>query len=183
MNPAAASTNPSPPPVPVCPRCEGRPPLERYRRYELQTFDPLWLCPRCFGFWAVGDSLSRGVADPYDDHPALRAALPPRACKACAVPLKPNGDCPRCGGAGLAPGMCPTCGMQMASADQHGLVIDHCAPCRGTWFDTGEIVARFGLRPVQGLAASTVDESAPDPVPSTLLEIALLVLRALIFRF
>lgn len=71
----------------------------------------------------------------------------------------------------------------MAISDRHGLIIDTCEPCRGSWFDTGEIVATFNLRPVQGLAASTVDEAAPDETGSALFEIALLVLRAVVLRF
>lgn len=40
------------------------------------------------------------------------------------------------------------------------LWLDACPACHGCWFDTGEIAAVYGLVPAQGLAASTVDETA-----------------------
>lgn len=61
--------------------------------------------------------------------------------------------------------------------------VDECRACQGTWFDVGELGAVFGRIPQQGLAASTIDENAPDPVPRALLEIAFFLLRRLVLPF
>jgi Zn-finger nucleic acid-binding protein len=58
--------------------------------------------------------------------------------------------------------------------------VDECKDCGGTWFDVGELGTVFGRVPQQGLAASTIDENAPDPVPRALLEIAFFLLRRLV---
>ena len=42
------------------------------------------------------------------------------------------------------------------------ITLDKCSECRGTWFDIGEISAVYQLKPFQDLAASTVDETAPE---------------------
>ena len=56
-----------------------------------------------------------------------------------------------------------------------GVRLDHCAPCAGTWFDTGEIGAVHKLVPAQGLAMSTVDETAADDeAPAWLLAASIL---------
>lgn len=34
---------------------------------------------------------------------------------------------------------CPKCGMDLATVDYHGVSIDRCATCGGTYFDAGEI--------------------------------------------
>jgi Zn-finger nucleic acid-binding protein len=53
----------------------------------------------------------------------------------------------------------------MERFEREGMQLDQCAACRGTWFDTGEIARVFRLEPVQGLAASTVDEHALEGSP------------------
>jgi Zn-finger nucleic acid-binding protein len=148
----------------ACPYCDHHPPLETFRRYELVTHIPLRFCPNCYGFWAAGDSLARGVADPYDDHPALRSVQAPRRCRVCSGHLKPNGDCTTCKRA-LPAANCPSCGRPMSRFTRKGITVDGCAPCKGTWFDMGEITAIFEVAPPQGLAASTVDEHATDDDP------------------
>lgn len=134
------------------------------RRYELQTIDPLRFCQNCYGFWAVGDSLSRGVADPGTGHPALEQSMAPRRCRACHGRLKPDHTCRECGQP-LPTLSCPACGQPMQRMEKDGILLDQCAPCRGVWFDIGEIVAVYSLVPAQGLAASTVDEHAHDDEP------------------
>lgn len=178
---AATATSPARQ-VAACPRCDGSPSLDRFRRYEVVTIDPLWYCPRCFGFWAVGDALSRGVADPYDRHPAVAAVMAPRGCRECGRPLAPAGDCRRCGLPPREPPNCPACGRQMLAETVNGVEIDHCGPCRGTWFDVGEIRARFGLQPVQSLpsrVASAQDADAGEVNPLWL-DVGLLLLRLLL---
>ncbi len=34
---------------------------------------------------------------------------------------------------------CPKCGMDLSTIEFHGIKIDRCASCNGTWFDAGEI--------------------------------------------
>ena len=49
---------------PGCPVCAEHAPMLELPRYELLTDKPLLYCGQCYGFWAAGDSLARGVADP-----------------------------------------------------------------------------------------------------------------------
>lgn len=34
---------------------------------------------------------------------------------------------------------CPKCGMELAHFDLHGIELDRCVSCHGTWFDAGEV--------------------------------------------
>ncbi|MEX1104373.1 MAG: zf-TFIIB domain-containing protein, partial [Dehalococcoidia bacterium] len=129
-----------------CPFCEHHPPLADFRRYESVTFTPLRYCPNCYGFWATGDSLARGVGDPGTDHPALRAGQAPRRCRVCNGHLKPSGDCTKCERA-LPPTRCPACRTPMTRFEQKGITVDGCDTCHGTWFDMGEIAAVFQVAP------------------------------------
>jgi Zn-finger nucleic acid-binding protein len=144
-----------------CPYCNDHPPLAILDRYEQRTASPLRYCNTCYGFWAVGDALTAGVASPADEHPALFAARGPKRCRACFGHLKPDGLCAKCGKP-LPPLDCPSCGETMERVDRAGVALDQCAKCMGVWFDTGEIATVFKLAPPQGLAASQVDEHAND---------------------
>jgi Zn-finger nucleic acid-binding protein len=184
MHPAQLARPSEQLPLPVCPRCEDTPALEQFRRYESVTLDPLWYCRRCYGFWAVGDALSRGGADDRDEHPALTAALAPRGCKQCGSPGYGLKNCKRCGSSLLDPPLpCPQCRAVMQQEAKASFHVDHCDACHGTWFDVGELGAIMGRLPQQGLALLQVDEKAPDPVPRALLEIAFILLRRLILPF
>lgn len=61
---------------------------------------------------------------------------------------------------------CPSCQEPMERFEMQGITRDQCDPCDGVWFDTGEISAVYQRQPVQGLAASRVDEHAADDEPS-----------------
>jgi Zn-finger nucleic acid-binding protein len=165
VSPVLVSDGPSPavPGVPCCAFCVGRPPLEVYPRREVVSSQPLYYCPRCYGFWALAGTLDHGVRDAYDDHPAFVAALPPPRCRSCFGHLKPNGACAKCGAVRVAP--CPGCGEPMTTYEEKGLRLDQCAKCQGTWFDMGELARVYGLQPIQGFAASLVDEHACDDEP------------------
>jgi Zn-finger nucleic acid-binding protein len=142
---AVRDSRPAPSTTPLaCPYCDDHPPLETLRRYELVTHTPLRFCPGCYGFWAAGDSLARGVADSRTNHPALRAAQAPRRCRACNRHLKPDGLCAKCHQL-VPPTNCPECHKPMDRFEQNGISVDACAACRGTWFDMGEITAIFGI--------------------------------------
>lgn len=160
----AVELQPTAPALPGCPACPTHPAMLNFPRHELITTDPFLYCQACYGFWAVGDALSRGVSDPGYIHPALESAPAPRRCKECFGHLKPNNECAKCG---KSPALlnCPLCSKPMDRSVEKGISLDHCGPCRGTWFDTGEIVATHGLEPPQGLAMSTVDEHASDDEP------------------
>lgn len=168
-------------PQPRCPYCASHPEMLVFRRRELRTIDPLRLCPQCYGFWAVGDSLARGVADPGDEHPALAQALAPRRCRSCHGRLKPDNSCRSCGKS-LPLLDCPECRRPMDRYEKDGILLDQCPPCRGTWFDIGEIVAVHRLPIHQGLAASTVDEHAADDEPPGW-AVALDIISRLVFPF
>lgn len=145
----------------TCPACEGRPGLLDFPRYELLSADPITYCGACYGFWAVGDSLARGVADPGVSHPALEAVPAPRRCRYCFGHLKPDDTCAKC--AKAPPALeCPACGQTMQRFKEGQVRLDQCTACRGTWFDVGEIAAVYKLKPAQSLAMSTVDEHAMD---------------------
>jgi Zn-finger nucleic acid-binding protein len=159
-----------------CPFCAERPPLSILQRYEAATANPLRYCNTCYGFWAVGDALTNGIADPDDETPALSAALAPRRCRACFGHLKPDNTCARCGKA-LPLLNCPQCGNQMQRIEREKIQLDQCAACMGVWFDTGEIAAVYHLQPAQGLAMSTVDEHATDGQGPDWLSAAMIVGR------
>jgi Zn-finger nucleic acid-binding protein len=151
------------PALPACPFCASHPPMMKFPRHELLTMDPFLYCGTCYGFWAVGDAISRGVADRGFDHPALRAIPAPRRCKECMGHLKPDNVCAKCGKEPAVLG-CPNCSQPMQRFIEKGIHLDQCAPCRGTWFDTGEISAVYDLESPQSLAMATVDENAADNV-------------------
>lgn len=149
----------APPGAMCCPYCDIHPPLQVYPRYEMVTQTPLRFCPSCFGFWAAGDSLSAGIADPYDDHPALRVAPAPRRCRACNGHLGSEGICVKCKRE-LPRLNCPACRTPMERFEMQGITLDHCDPCDGVWFDTGEIAAVFGVEPPRGKIGSLAEASA-----------------------
>jgi Zn-finger nucleic acid-binding protein len=143
----------------LCPYCVTPPELEVFRRYENVTYEPLRFCPRCYGFWAARDSLARGVADPGQEHPALRAVpLPPR-CRSCAGLLDEDETCRDCGK--KLPLMdCPSCGKQMKRTERANIKLDACGDCHGVWFDGGEINATFNIPAPEGWASRNVESDA-----------------------
>lgn len=34
---------------------------------------------------------------------------------------------------------CPKCGMELSHLDLHGIELDRCVSCHGTWFDAGKV--------------------------------------------
>ena len=47
-----------------------------------------------------------------------------------------------------------------------GVTLDTCGPCRGVWFDVGELGRVYGLQPPQGIATSGLDAHACDDEPA-----------------
>jgi len=152
--PAAAAAERLP-----CPNC-GRE-LERFRRYDIASTEPLRWCPNCYGFWARGDALATGVVGSSDDREALYAAEAAPRCRQCerGGRLNANGVCRRCGWTRPALA-CPACSTPMARERVKGVELDACGACRATWFDIGEIRRMYGLVRPQSMASSTVDETA-----------------------
>jgi Zn-finger nucleic acid-binding protein len=54
---------------------------------------------------------------------------------------------------------CPTCGETLAMTERHGVEVDYCPQCRGTWLDRGEL-DRI-IEAARGVAAP-----APAPAPT-----------------
>ncbi|MFM6932435.1 MAG: zf-TFIIB domain-containing protein [Novosphingobium sp.] len=50
---------------------------------------------------------------------------------------------------------CPACRVPLASAERHGLQIDHCPQCGGLWLERGELDAMVSRGP----------QPSPDPAP------------------
>jgi hypothetical protein len=40
---------------------------------------------------------------------------------------------------------CPKCGMDLHTIELHGISVDQCAACLGTWFDRGEVEQLLAL--------------------------------------
>lgn len=70
----------------------------------------------------------------------------------------------------------------MERYEKDGILLDQCSPCRGTWFDIGEIVVVHKLPRYQGLAGSTVDERATEDEPPGW-AVALDIISRLVFPF
>ncbi len=175
----------SPPPAErtllICPYCGAPHILEVFRRYEVASAEPLLYCPRCYGFWARGDALAHGVADPYDEHSALYAHPAPERCRICSGRLDGEGVCRKCG-KGIPLLNCPACGVAMARGSLGGVTVDTCDACKGVWFDVGELSIAFGLKPPQSLPMQTVDENAV-PEGAEGWEEALTTVLGLLLRF
>ncbi|HSL11360.1 MAG TPA: zf-TFIIB domain-containing protein [Actinomycetota bacterium] len=54
---------------------------------------------------------------------------------------------------------CPTCGETLSMTERHGVEVDYCPQCRGTWLDRGEL-DRI-IEAARGVAAP------PAPAPAT----------------
>lgn len=151
---------------PACPTCEGNPLLERFPRYEVVTYEPLRYCFRCHGFWARGDSLSRGVADPYSDHPALRSVPHNPRCKSCFGRIDDEMKCRKCREP-LPEIPCPACAQPMKRVRRDSILLDICETCTGIWFETGELPALYGRTggPPSLLARAAAASGADMPAP------------------
>lgn len=166
----------------TCPFCEQRRPLQVFPRYEAISHDPLRFCPACYGFWAQGDALVNGAADGDDEHPALHAALAPRRCRACLGFLDDSEACRKCGQR-LPLLRCPSCGEQMQRTRQKGIAVDMCAPCRGIWFDVGELGRICEVAEPLTLAARVTGTTDPGPDDSSLFGRALATLLSVFVGF
>ena len=78
----------------------------------------------------------------------------PRLPSGCAVRARPAlkrpGACPAGGKSITRTLACPDCAVGMDHVMVHGLLLEHCAQCRGVFFDRGELeaVARARLEPM-----------------------------------
>jgi Zn-finger nucleic acid-binding protein len=142
MTPAAKPSAPAggdvTPPGPICPICADRRPLAVFARRDIVTAEPLRYCERCYGFWAAGDALSGPVASPDDEREPLYARPFPARCATCGKRVYDGIRCRRCA-IDLPRLHCPACGNEMERFTSEGVTLDSCAPCKGTWFDVGEL--------------------------------------------
>jgi Zn-finger nucleic acid-binding protein len=133
-----------------CPYCAEPPFLQVFPRSTLETSGEVYCCPQCYGFWAPPGSIEGGLDVAAGDHPALRASKPPPRCRACFGWLMPDGRCAKCKKP-LPSLNCPACGLEMTRSEQHGVRLDQCSKCSGTWFDMGELAHVFGIMPAGSL--------------------------------
>ena len=56
---------------------------------------------------------------------------------------------------------CPTCAVDLAMSDRHGIEIDYCPKCRGVWLDRGEID-----KIIERSQAAEVPRPAPVAAPA-----------------
>ncbi|MBI5948664.1 MAG: zf-TFIIB domain-containing protein [Chloroflexi bacterium] len=149
---------------------------------EVASREPLLYCPRCYGFWAVGDALAHGVADPQDEHPALRAAMAPALCRKCMGHLRETGECVRCGWTRPALA-CPACAAPMSRTKMGAVYVDTCGVCRGVWYDVGELCRVYDIPEPLSLVARVMGTTEPGPTDGELFVQALWALSRLIFPF
>ncbi|HEY3245313.1 MAG TPA: zf-TFIIB domain-containing protein [Phycisphaerae bacterium] len=62
--------------------------------------------------------------------------------------------------------MCPVCGEPLIAFELQGIEIDHCAGCRGTWLDAGELEQIAALAQVDGTSGAAALKAAGDGVRS-----------------
>ncbi len=149
---------------PRCPYCSEHPLLTELRRYETASAEPIWYCPACFGVWATDASVAGGVADESDESAVLYAGRAAPRCRSCGGHLDEQEACRKCGKK-LPRLNCPRCGVVMERYTQKGITLDRCPTCQGSWFDTGEIAAVFGLTPPRSLGTMYVDSLPKDDRP------------------
>ena len=65
----------------------------------------------------------------------------------------------------------------MTRYSEGSVTLDACAGCKGTWFDSGELAAVFGLMPYQGLASSTVADTGAPSEGSLIFDAAMVLAR------
>lgn len=165
-----------------CPFCERARPLERLPGSLAAATPPLY-CPVCLGVWATGSALIGGFGDAASDMPALRAPRSPRICRFCREAIPSEGDCRRCGRS-LPSLLCPSCRQPMQRFRLGGVDLDACDPCRGTWFDAGEVATVYGIasrstEPASSVAAADAAQESGNPRLAMALDIAFLLLRFL----
>ncbi len=167
--------------APRCPVCEGRPPLEPYRRHGATVPDPIWLCERCHGAWLTAAVLATG----FSSREHLPTGLVPPGelpCPACGTAIAPPGPCPSCPPATTRP--CPACDVPLAHLELAGVQLDSCDRCRGTWFDLGELAQVYGLDHPAATPSERPSSSRPGaPSPWFIaLEVAFQLLPVLLRR-
>ena len=141
-----------------CPYCAEPSLLTPARTYT--TPDGLLLCPRCYGIWVRADVLAVGLQIEEDSPPAFTALCVAPRCRACFGHLDETETCRKCGKK-LPSLACPACAKPMTRFKQAGVTLDRCDTCKGTWFDTGEIAAVYGVEPAHELA-DTVSGMTPQ---------------------
>ena len=163
-----------------CPVCAGS--LQR-KKHQYVEFD---ICPQCRGIWVSGEqfrALAVKVATDGDVKPDEKLTFEPRKI---IVPLQSKTmarNCPKCRN-----GM-----REFNYAYDSNVFLDRCEQCKGIWLDPSEIIdiaKHIQYNPdVVAFGKSFLDmknnrylEEELDRC-SKFLEIAVIILRVLIFRF
>jgi Zn-finger nucleic acid-binding protein len=131
------------------------------------TPEGLLMCPRCYGVWARADVLAAGLHIDEDSPAVFTAVRAASRCRACFGRLDETETCRKCGKK-LPAVDCPACAKPMTRLEQAGVTLDRCDTCKGTWFDTGEIAAVYGVEPPRGLAATAARMTPQQGDPSAL---------------
>lgn len=121
----------------LCPVCPEHPPL---RPLDLQRGlrVPLRRCDDCHGVWADAETAAIAADHYHESHYVTRPGHGRQRCRHCAAWFaEPKQECPKCGaGQALA---CVGCSKPMRLVEVEGVTLDVCVPCRGVWFDRGEL--------------------------------------------
>jgi Zn-finger nucleic acid-binding protein len=121
----------------VCPVCVERPPL---RPLDLQgeLRVPLRRCDTCHGVWTDAETAAVAAEHYHESHYATRPGHGRQRCRGCSVFFtEPTRECPSCKARQELP--CLSCGKGMRLVEVAGVTLDVCVPCRGVWFDRGEL--------------------------------------------
>jgi Zn-finger nucleic acid-binding protein len=105
--------------------------------------------------------MSGGLTATSVDHPALRSVKAPTRCRRCFGWMMPDGRCAKCKEP-LPSIDCPACGVTMSRHTQGKTTLDHCDPCGGTWFDSGELAEVYRIEPQKSLASRYIEQRAAE---------------------
>jgi Zn-finger nucleic acid-binding protein len=121
----------------LCPVCVERSVL---RPLDLQGSlrVPLHRCDSCHGVWTDAETAAVAAEHYHESHYATRPGHGRQSCRGCGRHLaKLEHECPNCETCQVLP--CLSCGRGMRLVETAGVTLDVCVPCRGVWFDRGEL--------------------------------------------
>jgi Zn-finger nucleic acid-binding protein len=121
----------------VCPVCVERSVL---RPLDLQGSlrVPLHRCDTCHGVWTDAETAAIAADHYHESHYATRPGHGRQGCRGCGRHFtKLEHECPTCRANQQL--RCLSCGKGMRLIEIASVTLDVCVPCRGVWFDRGEL--------------------------------------------